>query len=695
VLNVDDQFTDHSYLLESEKKWRKKMKRTGCYTRKLLYGILCALLGGILFFPQSGWCSEPSKVLMLDDITVRERSKTVTAPTPSSTIIDSEDIEGEYYEKPLYLLQKVPGVVIMDYGQGAVASQFSMRGLRLGHNTGAAIFVDGVPINESTSHGDGYGDFNTIIPEDIASIEVIKGPSSALYGQFARAGVINIITKRSGNFELYKLGAGDFDRQRFAASAGHEDGRLKSVFGAELSRSEGATDHSAWLLGNATGKLTYDFSDSLRGGITANLHATEWDHPEYLTRAQWDAGDYWSAKPLGGGERHRYGMSTNWTYTESANNFSNLMLYGYTMNLTRYRDRDTTVDEEFHDRDMYGGSASHVWSTELSGMHNILTVGVDGQVELTHTINASNPSRIPSARENITVDGESTIHTYSAYFQNRLEPSAMWAITLGARYDHIDGDLDNQLTGTNTDMETFDIFSPKGAIEFTPIDGYTLFTTYGEGFRLPNGFDKFTYPDLTEETYRQYELGLKLTRFTRVESTLTGFVLDVEDEIVTDAAASTKENQGSTRRKGVELEIDYTPVDNLSLYGSVSYIKGEYEDYVNNGVDYSGTDISLIPDWLFSVGAKWKAAEGLFAGFDYRYVGEAYLEDYAAGYTGNRRSTIDYWVADAQIGYQYQKYSLTLDVKNLFDERYPSYETASSLRTANPRSFFVTFATNY
>ena len=121
-------------------------------------------------------------------------------------------------------MQKVPGVAIQDYGQGAVASCFSMRGLRLGHNTGVAIFVDGVPLNESTSHGDGYGDFNAVIPEDIAYVEVIKGPSSALYGQFARAGVVNIVTKHRGDFARVNLGAGSWDRQRFSLSLGQEQG---------------------------------------------------------------------------------------------------------------------------------------------------------------------------------------------------------------------------------------------------------------------------------------------------------------------------------------------------------------------------------------------------------------------------------------------------------------------------------------
>ena len=580
------------------------------------------LLVFFLLVPGSVWSSEPSKVLMVDEMTVKEKSETITAPVPSSTIISSDEIEGEYFDKALYMLQKVPGVVIRDYGQGAVASNFIMRGLQLGHNTGVAIFVDGVPLNESTSHGDGYGDFNTIVPEDIDYIEVIKGPSSALYGQFARAGVINIITKRNGDFSLYKLGAGDFNRQRFAASAGHEDGGLKSVFGAEISRSEGATDHSAWQLGNATGKLTYDFTENLRGGLTLNMHATEWDHPEYLTREQWEAGEYWSAKPLGGGERHRYGLSTNWTYDTAKNNSFNLLFYGYTMNLTRYRDKDTTVNEEFHDRDMYGGSASYIWSFEGQSIKNALTVGVDGQVELTHTINATNPSRIASAREDITVNGESTINTWSAYFQNQFSPYRPWQIVLGARYDHIDGDLDNQLTHQSSKMEAFEIFSPKAALEYTPIEGYTVFTTYGEGFRLPSGFDKFTYPDLKEEIYRQFEFGMKVVKSASFESTLTGFILDVDDEIVTNDAAGTKVNQGKTRRKGVELEANYTPLSDLMIYGNVSYTKGEYEDYVKNGVDYSSTDIALVPDWLFSLGIKWKPPQGVFAGCDYRYVGE-------------------------------------------------------------------------
>jgi outer membrane receptor protein involved in Fe transport len=632
---------------------------------------------------------------MMKEVVVTAEKDNAVAIPPSSTVIESEELEDVHLDKMLYVLQKVPGVVIQDYGQGAVASQFSMRGLRLGHNTGVAIFVDGVPINESTSHGDGYGDFNTIIPEDIEYIEVIKGPSSTLYGQFARAGVVNIITKREGDFGSYKLGAGDFGRQRFSASAGRTNGDLSSVFSAEVSRSEGAADHSAWTLCNATGKMTYDINEKLKAGLTLNMHSTYWDHPEYLSREQWDSGDYWSAKSLGGGERYRYGASSNMSWATSDNASLNMMLYGYTMNLTRYRDKDTYVAEEYHDRDMYGGSFSHVSNFDAWGIPNTLTAGIDSQVELTHTINADNPSRIPSAREEITVDGDSVITTFSAYVQNQFSLSSAWNITLGGRFDSIGGDLDDNLNGGSSDMDTFSIFSPKAAAEYSPFDGYTLFTTYGEGFKLPNGFDKFMYPDLQEETYRQYELGVKMSGIRNLESTLTGFVLETDDEIVAFDPEGTKENQGKTRRTGVELDVDYALATYLTVYGTLSYTKGEYVDYVKNGVDYSDTDISRVPEWLYSFGLEWKPPQGLFAGFDYRYAGEAHLEDYPGDYSGERKYSIDYWVANTKVGYRVDEYSLTFEVKNAFDERYPSTESAGSLRTANPRGYFLTFAINY
>jgi len=653
----------------------------------------------VILFQSQAKAAEPSKVLRLEEITVRAKSGKISPPPPSSTIITGEDLKNYNVDKPLYIMERVPGVAIQDYSQGQTASCFVMRGLRLGHNTGVALFVDGVPINESTSHGDGYADFNLIIPEDIDYVEVIKGPSSALYGQFARAGVVNIVTKRRGNFGLYKLGAGSWGTQRFAMSAGHEDENFKKVFGVEFYHRDGKTDNTKWLRGNATGKFTYDFTKDLTGSIALNFNSSEWDAPEYLTRAQYDAGDYWSAKDLAGGEKNRYGGSGNLTYDITDESFLNFMFYGYHHDFTRYRDRrpDLTrgAEEESYDRTIYGGSLSYIWNTQFGSMENSLTLGADGQRELTETRKYRNPSLVRTAREQATVLGDSTIDTFSLFFQNQFKPHKAWKITLGGRYDHMEGHLENHLTNANTNMDDEDIFSPKAALEFTPFIGYTVFSTYGEGFRLPNGNDKFMFPDLEPEYYTQYELGLKLNPIDKFKATLTGFILDVDDEFVTDAVTGDRKNEGDTRRKGIELELNVYPIDNLEFYSTVSYTEGEYKNYINNGVDYSGTDIDRVPDWIFNFGVKWAPPQGIFAGFDARYVGEGLTRAYPANFAGFRRNTIDYWVCDAQLGYNYKIYSLGLDITNIFDKRYPAYESGDSLRTANPRGFFLTFTVSY
>jgi TonB-linked SusC/RagA family outer membrane protein len=105
---------------------------------------------------------------------------------------------------------RTPSLVVMPTsGQVGTGSQIRIRGaasLSLGNNP--LIFVDGVRVNNQVSSGPESQSFssapisrlNDFNPEDIESIEVLKGPSaSTLYGTEAANGVVNIITKKGGN----------------------------------------------------------------------------------------------------------------------------------------------------------------------------------------------------------------------------------------------------------------------------------------------------------------------------------------------------------------------------------------------------------------------------------------------------------------------------------------------------------------
>ena len=86
----------------------------------------------------------------------------------------------------------------------------------------------------------------------------------------------------------------------FPCPWGRSKDKLNSVYAAKVVKQGGKTDHSDLLSANGAGKFTYDFSNDLTASLALNFYSVDWDHPEYLTPAQWEAGDYWSAKPPGG-----------------------------------------------------------------------------------------------------------------------------------------------------------------------------------------------------------------------------------------------------------------------------------------------------------------------------------------------------------------------------------------------------------
>src|SRR5262249_61092191 len=97
---------------------------------------------------------------------------------------------------PYDLLRQAAGVEVHQQGQGpGFASDVSLRGFSSDHATDVALWVDGVPINEPVNgHAEGYNDFSVLFPGGIRDIDVIHGPKSALFGNFALAGRVNVRT---------------------------------------------------------------------------------------------------------------------------------------------------------------------------------------------------------------------------------------------------------------------------------------------------------------------------------------------------------------------------------------------------------------------------------------------------------------------------------------------------------------------
>ena len=127
-------------------------------------------------------------------VTATKTERKVTEVPASVTVITAEEIEAMQVTKTEDILRNIEGVDVRGFG-GINPGEVTIRGIR-GSFTGATtqILVNGLPIEPIQLNS--RFSWNLISPDDIERIEIVRGPTSALYGPNAVGGVINIITKK-------------------------------------------------------------------------------------------------------------------------------------------------------------------------------------------------------------------------------------------------------------------------------------------------------------------------------------------------------------------------------------------------------------------------------------------------------------------------------------------------------------------
>ncbi len=128
-------------------------------------------------------------------VTPGRKSQTITQAPANITAITAETIRRRGYQTLEEVLRDVPGFEFtISQPSGEYPTHFIFRGITDVGQTKTLIMVDGIVQND-VSNGWARGLGYDFILSDIAMIEVISGPGSALYGANAYAGQINLITK--------------------------------------------------------------------------------------------------------------------------------------------------------------------------------------------------------------------------------------------------------------------------------------------------------------------------------------------------------------------------------------------------------------------------------------------------------------------------------------------------------------------
>lgn len=298
----------------------------------------------------------------------------------------------------------------------------------------------------------------------------------------------------------------------------------------------------------------------------------------------------------------------------------------------------------------------------------------------------------------IAIFTNSGTKSYAVYGQASYEIVERVRVTLGGRYTDEKKTLDGITTLFGpivlvppTDRSSkFSNFSPKFGLDYKVSDEVMLYGSITRGFRS-GGFNgrPFAPSDLTPysaEKVTAYEAGVKSELFDRaLRFNVAGFYNDYKDIQLTAVSNSggtsivLTGNAASAKIYGFEAEFEARPVRELSLFGSVGYMKNDLTEKA--GFTFGATELPTSPKWTLAFGGQYEVPLGDTMGL--AFGGDmSHTASFTPQFDPSPAARIPaYSLVNGRITLANKDsgWSLMLFAKNLFDKRYRTYaQTAGS-----------------
>ena len=197
----------------------------------------------------------------------------------SATVLEPIDLQLRQTTIVSDILRDVPGVAVSRAGPLGQFTQVRMRGAEANHTL---VLIDGIKASDPFF---GEFEFETLIADDVAKIEVLRGEQSALYGSDAIGGVIHYITATGAEAPGLRgrIEGGSFGSVNGSLRGAGVVGALDYAISGAYSRSDGVPDNPAGVRnlgvenGALAGKFAYALGDNFRLKAVARYSATNAD----------------------------------------------------------------------------------------------------------------------------------------------------------------------------------------------------------------------------------------------------------------------------------------------------------------------------------------------------------------------------------------------------------------------------------
>jgi outer membrane receptor protein involved in Fe transport len=593
-----------------------------------------------------------------------------------------------------------------------------IRGFQGGHTGDIDFYIDGIPMHEG-GHSDAYVDFGMIMPIEIESVEIIKGPASVYYGRNSAGGTVAYQTIKRGNFTRLLLRGGSYKSYDISGLIAREHGKFSQVYAFNGYRNGGWRDNDDLNRTAISGRWNYDPTDKLSLSLNLRAYRSDWNSAgniaNYMDRKS--AVDDGSGN-LGGGFRNRLDgrFWANYFLTDH----SQLTYYFFATDLTAERKAlnlpnnkfppftaaDGSSRYEVNAREAYGTGLAYNYQGTLGGREASVTLGVDylhededRTIYQKTGVWGTGMSKDPASRQN---DANYVLKTISAFGEINYRLHEMFKVRLGLRYDNWNGRFLTRIPIGARPAGTYhakgmDAWSPKVGLLFTPIQQLEIFANYGKAYTLPSlGSGAFFYNDKNElQSREQIELGLRAYPFEWMDIGSTFFWLTTTNDTTTDQNTGESIYAGDSLRTGLESWVKIRPLDGLTFSLDYTYQDIKYKKFTNSSrVVLDGRRMTgQNPRHITNLEVAYNKGEGFGGWIRYSWYADSMQTDLPTQQVKNR----DFGFLNMQLNYRVNEHlKINLDVVNVLNKSYERYDlnTIATYAPQNPRLIYLTFDIN-
>ncbi|MBQ4834118.1 TonB-dependent receptor [Pseudoalteromonas sp. MMG010] len=570
---------------------------------------------------------------------------------------------------------------------------FNLRGFELSSGTGY--------LRDGHQHWSHYQQPIEILQQ----VEVIKGPSSILYGQSGPGGLVNMVTKKPTAQTLLNASA-DVDQHgstRFMVDASGalteaEDLRARGILvkqdveywreyqngeNRERDRFLGALVVDYDISDNALVRVHYDRTDDKAGldtGAWIDDNANVIGDDKTIRDMSWAFTDITVENV---GIDFNVFLSDNWQVNLGYNEQTfERQRFESAPSRNSYNEQENTYTsspyDRFDDWQFTTAFIDFIGEFETAGIHHQFLIGANsldyyyGQLRTSGESFSLSPGQSEPTRPDISYVTDLTISEteydyYGIYAQDLITFSPQWQVSVGGRFDK------QTREGQNNES-----FLPKFGVLYHPNVSATIYASYTEGFEPQNETitdeeDINFGMEIDAVTSEQKEVGIKWQLFDD-RLMLSGAVFDISKEgtLVTEnleipiGTITTETNQvGEQRHKGFELAAQGAATDRLFVMASTMYLDANYE---KANEDLQGKRPVDAPKWSASLWTRYELNDAIAFNAGAFYEGERFAD------SDNLITKDAYTRVDVGATYKFNlsktDVNLRLNVENLFDTDY-------------------------